>query len=237
MLSVSKMSTDYPLHAECMNGNSEKVHQLLAESPSLVKSVDDDSRYPLHWAVSFQHVDIVDILLGYMKKVDLDSVLDESGWSPLHIAASVGNVEIMEKLLEHSIEPNVDLQTKNGITALHLACSKKHQDVVKLLLERGASVRVKDKNGQLPLHRAAAVGSMGIASMLCDKNSPVNTKDRLGWSPLFHALAEGHGDVAVELVNKYHAVWEGETDNQEQTAEKVCVDDKVRKYFLANVSS
>ncbi|QEU61560.1 Nas6 [Kluyveromyces lactis] len=229
------MGAEFLLHAACMKGETEKVQQILSEFPGAVKVKDDDGRYPLHWAVSFQQDNIIDILLSYMKKIDLDTILDESGWSPVHIASSIGSVTILEKLLNHTVEPNLDLQANNGITALHLACSKKHLNVVQLLVDRGASVRIKDGLGQLPLHRAAASGSVGIVSILCDKNSPVNIKDKNGWSPLFHALAEGHGDVAVTLVNKYHALWEGETDNDDLSIDKICVDAKVKDYFLSKV--
>ncbi|CDO94781.1 unnamed protein product [Kluyveromyces dobzhanskii CBS 2104] len=227
------MVADYSLHTACMNGETTTVQQILSENPRAVMVKDDDSRYPLHWAVSFQHDSIVELLLSYMKKVDLDTVVDDSGWSPVHIASSTGSATILQKLLDHTIEPNVDAQTSNGITALHLACSKKHLSVVQLLIDRGASVRIKDKLDQLPLHRAAASGSTGIVSILCDQKSPVNTKDKNGWLPLFHALAEGRGDVAVTLVNKYHASWEGQSDDNDLTIDKVCADEKVKQYFLS----
>lgn len=227
---------EYPLHTACMNGDDKKVSELLVESPEFLKLKDQDGRYPLHWAISFQNGKIVEQLLPFMKKIDLDDITDDSGWAPLHIACSVGSISILKELLEHTIEPSLDIQTVTGVTPLHLACSKKHLAVVKLLIEKGASVRIKDNNGRLPLHRAAAVGSVPIIILLCEAKSPVNSKDTNGWPPLFHALAEGHGDAAVTLVNQFNAVWQRTTDEDLPSLDKVCPNDSIRDYFLKSVS-
>ena len=54
------MGADFLLHAACMNGDTEKVQQILSEFPGAVKVKDDDGRYPLHWAVSvsYTHLDV-----------------------------------------------------------------------------------------------------------------------------------------------------------------------------------
>ncbi|AMD18636.1 HBL266Cp [Eremothecium sinecaudum] len=228
--------SEFPLHEACMNGAYQQAVELLEENSSLVKVSDKDGRYPIHWAISFQHEEIVDELLSHMKKIDLDSLVDDSNWSPIHIAAAVGNYSIFEKLLKHDIAPLLDECTAQGTTPLHLACSKKHLKIVEKLIERGASVRKKDKKGQLPLHRACAIGASGLVKILCESKSPIDTKDNNGWPPLFHALSEGHGDIAVMLVRDYNAAWEDVKSNAEETALQVAVDKNVREYFVNNVN-
>lgn len=228
-------TASFPLHEACREGQEGKVRELLNEDPGLCLSKDLDSRYPIHWAVSYQHEKVVDLLLSHMRNVDLDDLVDESGWSPLHIASSVGNLNIVKSLLSLSIKPDLDLATSQGVTALHLACSKQHLPVASLLIEEGASVRKKDTRNQLALHRAASVGNIPLVKLLCDQKSPVNSKDTQGWTPLFHALSEGHGDVAVLLVLEYNAEYRDLRDNNDKTAMDVVPDEKVKEYFQQNV--
>ncbi|SCU88898.1 LAME_0E01530g1_1 [Lachancea meyersii CBS 8951] len=228
-------NTTFPLHEACREGDISKVRELVDEEPKLVLAKDLDSRYPVHWAVSYQHENIVDFLLSRMQKVDLDDLVDESGWSVLHIASSVGNLGILVKLVNHSIKPDANLATSQGTTALNLACSKKQVSIAKFLIQEGASVRLKDSRNQLPLHRAASVGSMPMVDLLCKNKSPVNTKDINGWTPLFHALSEGHGDVAVALVQSYAAEYRDQRDVDNKSPLDVVADEKVKAFFLQNV--
>ena len=50
----------------------------------------------------------------------------------------------------------------SGRTALHVAASSGQQDLVKWLLERGASVHVRDSNNETPLLAAVKAGHMPI---------------------------------------------------------------------------
>ena len=60
--------------------------------------------------------------------IDLVNTLSEKEpcWGPIHFASDGGHVEIVE-LLIRKFNAQVDLQNKNGQTALHLACSKGHK--------------------------------------------------------------------------------------------------------------
>ncbi|EDO19204.1 hypothetical protein Kpol_1050p62 [Vanderwaltozyma polyspora DSM 70294] len=224
----------FQLQSACMDNDLKKVQEFLEQSPQDVTKVDLDGRTGLHWAVSFQYEPIVRLLLDNMKGIDIDQLSDNSGWTPFHIACSVGNLNIVKMLYERDVAPDLGLPTAQGVTALHLAVSKKHNDVVKFLLDNGASVRVKDKKLQLPLHRAVSVGSMALVELLCDKNSPVNAKDFQGWTPLHHALAEGHADIAVLLVNKYNADYQIEDPSGLKPVD-VAANENVKTYFLANI--
>ncbi|CCE61585.1 hypothetical protein TPHA_0A05100 [Tetrapisispora phaffii CBS 4417] len=226
---------EFPLQQACMNNDFKTVKELVSEDHSLVFKKDSDGRVGLHWAVSFQFEPIIDYLLSFMKEMDIDDLVDDAGWTPFHIACSVGSLNTVKKLYEGDLKPNLDLLTLQGVSALHLAVSKKHLPIVEFLLNKGASVRVKDKKLQLPIHRAAAIGSMAMVDILCQKNSPVNAKDFQGWTPLFHALAEGHGDVAVLLVNKYSADYESTENSNGEKPLDVALNEQVKDYFIKNV--
>lgn len=217
-----------------MNNDLYKVQQFVEDSADVLLMRDDDGRVPLHWAVSFQNEEIALYLLSHMETVDIDELKDKAGWTPFHIACAVGNMNIVIELCNRRLKPDMNLSTVQGITALHLAVSKKHMEVCKFLVDNGASVRIKDKKLQIPLHRAAAAGSMGLIELLCKAQSPINVQDYQGWTPLFHALAEGHGDVAVLLVNQYYADDQLE-DHDGKKALDVALDDKVRKHYIQNI--
>lgn len=226
---------EFALQDACMNNDLKKVQEIFAESPEDILKRDNDGRMGLHWAVSFQHEDIVIFLLSHMREADIDDYTDDAGWTPFHIACAVGNLNIIQQLYNRDMKPDLDLPTLQGVTPLHLAVAKKHLEVCKFLLDNGASVRVKDKKLQLPLHRAASVGSMALVDMLCAKKSPVNARDFQGWTPLFHALAEGHGDIALLLVKQYNSDYESTEDSNGSKALDVVLNDKVKKFFLQNI--
>ncbi|KAH7257436.1 ankyrin repeat-containing domain protein [Fusarium tricinctum] len=201
----------FPLHTAAREGR-------VTIAEGLLKRKDDDGRYPIHWAASSNNFDIVQ-LLANQRSFDAD-VQDESGWSPLMISASVPDSEAVLKLII----------SKDADTALHFVSSKKNLDIGRILIDNGASTRVRDRRGQYPIHRAAAAGSVPIVNLLLKNKSPLNPADNEGYTPLHHAIAEGHGDTAVALL-KEGADFTLKT-NAEELAMDLAPDKEVRRYIL-----
>jgi ankyrin repeat protein len=88
------------------------------------------------------------------------------GISALVLAAHSGNGPVAVLLLEHGADPNADgsgytalhAASRTGDTALHVAAALGYDTVVQFLVERGASVSVKNARGVTPL-MAAMFGS------------------------------------------------------------------------------
>ena len=95
---------------------------------------------------------------------------------------------------------NMDL---DGSTALMLAVEKKHNSIVKLLLDQPAvEVNVKDKWGRTALHIAAKNNNAEGARMLLlhkDFNS-ANVTDKSGFTALMIAVGLKKEEVLRELV-------------------------------------
>lgn len=53
---------------------------------------------------------------------------------------------------------NIDMTGKSGKTALQEAVEMNRENIVKIFIEKGANVQIKDKKGQSILHIAAAKG-------------------------------------------------------------------------------
>ncbi|POS85174.1 hypothetical protein EPUL_001659 [Erysiphe pulchra] len=206
------------------------VESLLNENPKLANQQDDDGRLAIHWAISYNHKDIVNLLVSKMN-FDPD-VQDGSGWTPLMIAASLKDGEDIIDIL---LRKDADINTKKdfaGQTALHLIASKKNIDLARQLLNHkpAASARVCDKRGQYPIHRAAAVGSVPMVELLIKHNSPINAADISGQTPLHHAIAEGHGDTAISLLKAGACTKKRDCDDK--LALELAPDSQVRKFII-----
>jgi len=219
----------YAIHEAARDGKTTVVESLLSANPKLAELRDDDDRLPLHWALSYGHLDIA-ILLSANKNFDPD-VQDGSGWTPLMIAVSLKDGEELVDLL---LRKDADINAKNfsGQTALHFTASKNNLDIARRLLaaKPPASTRVKDKRGQYPIHRAAAVGSAPMVELLLKNKSPLNPADVAGQTPLHHAIAEGHGDTAVALLKAGAETDKKDTDGK--LAIELAPDSQVRKFIL-----
>ena len=136
--------------------------------------------------------DIVDL---FNTGVDVNST-DSDGFTFLHIAALQGNVRFVEIALNYGA--NINALTELGHSALMLSLFEFHEDVTRLLLDRGA-VDYPDAYGQFAVHIAAAQGSEHALAQLLILGQQVNVRDHKGHTPLHMASASGREDV-IELL-------------------------------------
>ncbi|KAI9655069.1 MAG: hypothetical protein M1829_000702 [Trizodia sp. TS-e1964] len=238
---------EYAIHEAAREGRTSIVENLLKSDPHLAAKRDADGRLPIHWAVSYCHIPIVQLLVAqnnFEPDVQvcnplcfhepcvsgiLTALKDASGWTPLMIAASLREGDSLVNLLLAK-EADVNMKNFKGQTALHFCSSKTNLDVVRILLEHKASARIRDERGQLPIHRAAAVGSALIVKLLIKNNSPINTSDISGFTPLHHAISEGHGDAALLLL-KSGAEYD-KRDSDGHLAISLAPELKIRRFIL-----
>ncbi|TAQ86423.1 hypothetical protein B7494_g5250 [Chlorociboria aeruginascens] len=87
---------------------------------------------------------------------------------PLYYAASFGLTEVVRIILD--TEEDLDINILGGrveATALHVACYRKHYNIVKLLLERGADPNIPNNKNESPLYWATAPrGDENIVELL-----------------------------------------------------------------------
>jgi len=97
---------------------------------------------------------------------------------------------------------DVSLKDNNGRTPLHLAVESADGDVVKLLIDHGANVNIRDDaTGSTALHHAAQFGNADAAEVLIANGADINAKDNQGHSPLYVAVNHGYS-VAKLLMDK-----------------------------------
>jgi ankyrin repeat protein len=85
---------------------------------------------------------------------------------------------------------------------LILSAEKGHIDIVRELLNHGASVNIADEYGYTPLYAAAEEGHVEVVRVLLNHGASVNITDKNGFSPLYAADQRRNVDVVRELLNR-----------------------------------
>ncbi|KAI9232463.1 MAG: Glycerophosphoryl diester phosphodiesterase family-domain-containing protein [Podila humilis] len=120
---------------------------------------------PLSIACRLGHVEAAKLLIQYGANLDAQ---DEDGESCLIIAAKNGHVNCVRLLLEGpQRRANLELRERYyGWTALHLAAIENHPEVVRILLEAGASPNVYDYSTWNPHEHAVFAANNACAALL-----------------------------------------------------------------------
>ena len=220
------------LQAAVCAGAFKAVKELINSSANLDLAGNPKFAPPLHSAIAFDKLDIMDLLLeggasltlisdgltplGYAAKYNALSAVDMllNKGAPLepdmlmaepaiHVAANRGYVKIVDRLLDHDIAWR-DLRNSHGFTALSQAAYNGHEAVAVKLLERGADPGLPSKLNRAPLHDAASKGHTAIIKLLLSYGANLNAKQHDGYTPLHYAAGNGHVE-AVKLLLEYGA--------------------------------
>lgn len=123
--------------------------------------------------------------------------LDSELWG----AAYDGRQADVQRLLEEGA--TVDCRDILGRNALHIACVRRHVDVIsELLRNNNGLVNVPDtgtSRGFTPLHYACVSGRVEIFNVLVKNSADLNAKDQLGLTPLHRACQQGHIAMVVRI--------------------------------------
>lgn len=117
----------------------------------------------------------------------------------IFIAVYDGDIDKVKDLLDKGVSPN---QTNECDPILTFASASGEVEIVKLLLDRGADINIRDLEGVTPLIFAAAMGSLECVKILIQRGADINAQDEKGYTALIVA-AEG---TAIEDTQKGKAV-------------------------------
>ncbi|OWZ19649.1 hypothetical protein PHMEG_0006080 [Phytophthora megakarya] len=156
-----------PLHWACDRGEVMAARLLLASGAD-VDAVEKRmfKRRPLHFAVLASSASTVRELLAHHADVLAE---DYRGWTPIHGAAYSGDVDSVTALVDAGASVTTQL-TKQRETALHVAASRGHVDVVRLLLKRRSDddrlLEMEDEEGSTAAQVATRNGFEDVACLL-----------------------------------------------------------------------
>lgn len=151
-----------------------------------------------HASLNFQKYSLILFVLSADIKSEPEKVN-----TALLLSIFVGNVNAVKYLLSNCF---VDVNTcdNNGRSALHWACSIGQETIVRLLLERGASVNQWDKAKKFtPLHCAAVAESIHCTRRLLDAGAHVNAG--IETRSALHLAVEKNAIGCVDLLLKNKA--------------------------------
>uniref|UniRef100_UPI003AB0B9BA protein phosphatase 1 regulatory subunit 12A isoform X10 n=1 Tax=Centroberyx gerrardi TaxID=166262 RepID=UPI003AB0B9BA len=189
------------LHQACIDDNVDMV-TFLVEHGASINQPDNEGWIPLHAAASCGYMDIAEYLISQGASV---GVVNSEGETPLDIAEE----EAMEELLQNEINrQGVDIEAarkeeerimlrdarqwlnsgqiqdirhaKSGGTALHVAAAKGYVEVLKLLIQAGYDVNIKDYDGWTPLHAAAHWGKEEACRILVENLCDMDLINKVG---------------------------------------------------------
>ncbi|XP_015189072.1 PREDICTED: ankyrin-3-like [Polistes dominula] len=131
-------------------GDETKVAECIRIKKEIINARQNNGNTPLHVAIYYDHINIVKLLLN--SNADF-LVINDTRDTLLHFAAVKGYEYIIKTVLEKATKSHdiVNIETVNGMTALHLAAQHNSMKIVQLLLSYGAIYNAKNEDGQMPI--------------------------------------------------------------------------------------
>ena len=164
-----------PLVQAARNQDVAAVRALLTQDAPANEPQADGST-ALHWAVHWEHQEMVDVLIAAGAEV---SAANDLAMTPLVMAGTSGNGAIVRRLLAAGADAAAT--GAGGETALMLAARAGSLDAVTALLAAGAEVNATETTrGQSALMWAAAGAHPDIVAALLEHGAQVQARSRTG---------------------------------------------------------
>lgn len=110
--------------------------------------------------------------------------------------ASMGETRLLKKLLSTGISSDC---FSRGLTPLNAASIAGRLDTVNMLLDRGASIDLRDQEQDTPLKNAAREGHLDVVNILIEHGANVNAHGKALSTPYTSASFYGHKRVMEAL--------------------------------------
>lgn len=107
-----------------------------------------------------------------------------------------GNIEEVEAWLNDE-ENDIDEETEDGDTPLHLAAEHNHTEIVQLLLNKGANVDAQNQSLNTPLHLAAAGYHIESVELLLSKNANALIDNNDNTTPYEYAIKYARDNLKI----------------------------------------
>ncbi len=145
-----------PLLEAAFRGHLESVKLLIHSGANINAATKHYGNTAIELAMSNNCPEIVSFLLS--KGADIHQC-DSQGGNALLWAVEGKVTNIIREILE--LKPNLDHQNMNGLTALHLAVIRKNVEIVNLLIQNGANLKIADNFGRKPIQLAEHGSDIG----------------------------------------------------------------------------
>lgn len=182
-----------PIHVAAFVGNVEIGRRLIdldADVNARQLSVDSTpGRTPLHWCGQEGHVEFARLLIENSAEID---PVDEDGFTPIRNTIGEGHYELFMFFLDQGSDVT---QCNEHGTLLHLACAWDKQEIVKVLIERGADLGAKDPDNRTAFYYAMMHASLPLVQMLIDNGVSIHDNVEPGRTALQLAISKKLTDL------------------------------------------
>lgn len=206
-----------PIHSAATIGDFETVHRLLAEGTP-VDQFDTTDPYgrettALYKATMASRTEVPELLLDASANPTLRSLDSLSVLHPLQTAAKFGRTEILKMFLESGANPNAPGKES---TALHLALVSQHPEIVRILLDAGASPSIEQPSIVAQLSKGNPERGRQIFVTTCRychreplPNDTPTSSDRIAnlWGVVGRDMASVKGAIYSEPMKAIEGVW------------------------------
>ncbi len=203
------------------NGDADGLMDLLIENPALATGTTSHQISPLMLSCYYKMPQITDVLLKAVDDITLfeasasgrfDKVVDlvaaqpntiddytADGFTALGLACYFGQYEVAKYLIQEGADVNQPSQNGFNVYPIHSAAAGNYTDILRLLIENGAQVNVKQQAGSTPLHAAAQYGNLDMLIILLEHGADVNVRMEGGKLPADIAREKGFSEISEIL--------------------------------------
>jgi ankyrin repeat protein len=152
----------------------------------------------LHEAAMKGYESTAELLLAHGADV---LCLNTSRSTALYLAVANSQIAMARLLLQREARAQLDVTGNGWWTVLHKAADIGNEEMVVLLLQKGALVNVEEEKGMTPLHLASQKGHLEVVRLLLLSDAKVHSKNGDRLTPLDLAVTGGHLEVSRMLLD------------------------------------
>jgi uncharacterized protein len=204
-----------------VNSDLIGLNALLTQNPGLATARTSHNVSPLMLSCYYKKPQVTEFLLKYLEEINLfeaaasgkfDAVAHlvythpdaidafaEDGFTPLGLACYFGQNEVARYLVLKGADVNQPSNNGFNVYPIHSAAAGNYTDIVRMLIDNGAQVNVKQQAGSTPLHSAAQNGNLEMLILMLEHGAEVNTRMEGGKLPADVAREKGFDEIAEIL--------------------------------------
>uniref|UniRef100_A0A803T4K2 M-phase phosphoprotein 8 n=1 Tax=Anolis carolinensis TaxID=28377 RepID=A0A803T4K2_ANOCA len=118
----------------------------------------------------------------------------------LRDAVKNGQYATVKMALNSNEEYNLEQEDSSGMTLVMLAAAGGHDDILRLLIKKGAKVNCRQKNGTTALIHAAEKNNLTTVAILLEAGACMNLQQNNGETALMKACKRGNYDIVRLMI-------------------------------------
>ena len=186
------------LHCAVLGDSNKEVLQAIIDHGADVNATDKSSKTALMIACEKYNAGAINVLLDGGAD---PNITGDDGFTCLQwIVYSDCNKEVLQALIDHGADVNAT--DKNNQTTLMIACKKRNEDAINVLLNARADPNIGDIDGDTCLNEAVGRGcTKEIIEEIIHRGANVNASGEVNITPLIMACHRGNKDAIDVLLN------------------------------------